>query len=346
MNFINNLSGHNLWYIPLIVAAVLMLFGFFTGFWRGWKSSLFYMIWNLVGFYVALFILDAIYDPTLKDMAKKWFTSVSDAVGPNSFSNFLDLFRGWLVLMLVLAVLSVWNFIAWIVHLFFKKRFTQHLKDNKAAGKSNVGSRLIGGLFGIIAVVPTTASAMASSTVISSNDQINKGVDKFVNAFTFGKVSQVSEDWEAIYELILSAQNAQDLGYITIGEIQDDKGNVILNVDALKRNSSTLVKMLNNPKSAQTAKNVISYQVEKQYEAFAKSDANYTREQHKLSDVKITNLISLLKNDPTNLSGVFFGLTNNGKANLKAIFDANAPKALADDQANGTQKLVDFLTTK
>lgn len=317
MDSIKHLSELNLWYIPIIVACVLLVAGFLNGFFRGWKSSLYFMIWNLVGFYVALLVLDAIYDSVLKDMAKNWFTAIENSLGATAFDDFFTLFHGWLVLMMVLLVLSFWNFIAWIVHFFFKKRFQKHLKENKAAGKSNAGSRLIGGFFGIVAVIPTTASAMASATAISSNEELNENVDSFVNAMTFGKVTEVSGDWDAMYGLALSATSAQDLAQIVIGNIDKDIAKSMID-NGLVKNAPSIVRMLNNEKSAKIAKDVIEYQIN---EKLIDANGNKIPVQDTFTTADVDALFKDANGNEINheLIGIFSGLTTSGKANFHAI---------------------------
>lgn len=345
MDFIKKLSELNLWYIPLIVVAVVLLFGFWTGFWRGWKSSLYFMVWNLVGFYAFLFILDGMYDSHIKDAIKHWFGSVEDSLGPNAFMRFMDLFRGWLVLMAVLTFLSVWNFIAWLVHLFFKKRFKKHLIENKKAGKSNAGSRLLGGFFGLIAVIPASASAMASSTVLSSDKTVNKGTDKFVSGITFGIVPQLSEDWDAIYGLVLSAPSAENMANLFSGALyqseEDANGNLVIKndangnpivkddaikIDELKKASPSIIKMLNYAKSAEVALDVLKYRIAK----------NTGGLQHQTLDEDALKIIED-QNHFGALKGVFQGLTEQGKNVLKDIISETATTPEI------AQKLADFL---
>lgn len=319
MDSIKHLSELNLWYIPIIVACVLLVAGFLNGFFRGWKSSLYFMIWNLVGFYVALLVLDAIYDSVLKDMAKNWFTAIENSLGATAFDDFFTLFHGWLVLMMVLLVLSFWNFIAWIVHFFFKKRFQKHLKENKAAGKSNAGSRLIGGFFGIVAVIPTTASAMASATAISSNEELNENVDSFVNAMTFGKVTEVSGDWDAMYGLALSATSAQDLAQIVIGNIDSNIAKTMID-HGFAKNAPSIVRMLNNEKSAKIAKDVIEYQIN---EKLIDDKGNKIPAQHTMSEQDVQQLSKDCgwTYENQGMNGIFAGLTTTGKANFNAIIN-------------------------
>lgn len=319
MDLIRKLSEQNLWYIPIIVVCVLLLAGFLNGFFRGWKSSLYFMVWNLFGFYVALLILDAIYDSVLKDMAKNWFAAIEDSLGDKAFDDFFALFHGWLVLMMVLLVLSFWNFIAWIVHFFFKKRFQKHLKENKAAGKSNAGSRLIGGFFGIVAVIPSAASAMASSTVISSNDELNKNVDSFVKAMTFGKVDEVSGDWDAMYGLALSASSARDFTLIVTGNVDANFVTTMVE-NGFVKNAPSIVRMFNNEKSATIGEDVVKHQFETlKYEP----DPNDPNADLSLKEIVLTKdqVDAIATQNPT-IQGIFAGLNPSGKATFDKLFKA------------------------
>lgn len=251
---IKKLSELDLWYIPIIVLVLLLLIGFWTGFWRGWKSALYFFVWNIAGFIAALFIFDAIYEKQLVTLAKKFAGSIEDKIGTAAFNDTLKLFKGWIVLMLVLVALTVWNFIAWLVHLFFKKHFQKQLKLNKELGKSNASSRLVGGLLGTLTVIPSAVAAMASSTIFTNNAGVNKFIDKTTSAITFGKTKTVAEDWDAIYALVLSANHASDLVDVLTKPNVDQSA-----IDNVKANADTIKSMLENPKSAALVQDIVAH---------------------------------------------------------------------------------------
>lgn len=302
MDFIRKMSELDLWYIPIIVLVVMLFLGFWTGFWRGWKAALYFLIWNLVGYVAMIITLSELYESTFKNLAEKLLNSVIDNLGQQAFDNAISLFKGWIILVVVLSFLSLWNLLAYIFYFLFRKRMLKHLKENKAAGKSNAGSRLLGGAFGIITALPTAASMMGASTIASNNSQVNKFVDKFTNVISLGKVNHISDDWDAIYGLVLSASSAQDLSNLFQG------GSV--NIDQINKDKDSITQLFNNPKSAQIASDVIKHQLSKQ---------QVSSIDQSMIDAAIANSAQL-----DQLQGVFSGLTAEGIENLKTAIQANA----------------------
>lgn len=302
MDFIRKMSEMDLWYVPIIALVVLLLMGFWIGVWRGWKLALYYLTWNVVGYLVALFVLDSIYESQLKTLANNLAKDVTDKIGTEALDKTLTLFKGWIVLMLTLVVLAVWNFLAWLVHFFFRK----HLKLQKVEGKSNVKARIIGGVFGVVTAIPGTLAFVGATSISVNNKGVSKFIDGATSAITFGKTTSISEDWDAIYGLVLSADHVADIINVFQGQTVDDaKINTV---------ADSITNILNNSKSAEIALSIIT-----------KDNPTINVDQIK---------------SQTNFAGILSGLTTQGKTELASILSKLTPTS------TGVSDIVSFLTTK
>lgn len=345
MNYLEKISKLDIWYVPIIVVALMLLLGFWTGFWRGWKTALYYLAWNAAGFIAGILILDALYENEVKHIADNLLSKFKDNLGEKAVDDTLSLLKGWVILLVVLGAMSVLNVVATIIFwIWLKKRWVGELKRNKQEGKSNTKSRMIGGVIGVIAAIPSTVGAVGAATIVSKNPNVNSWTDKVTKIVTFGKVDAITEDYDAMYGLVLSAPSAGDLGYLFIGAMpqiaastdKETQDYYATAVKGLRDNSESIVRMLNNSRSAQIAKDVLDYVVNEKN----KDQYGIKLTQKGITDTEALKYTGDDKKEYYTFSRIFHGLTQTGKDNLISLLDKFKESNL------DVRDFVEFLTDK
>ena len=191
-------------WLPWTIFASFLTIGALIGFWNGWRTATYFLGWNLLFLIVGVLLFDAFYG-ALVNFAKEFMPKPSAGSNGQNFGEALDgaktIIKPILGTILMIPVLLVGNFLAFLIYWFFRKNLKRRIKDNKQAQLSNIGVRFVGAGVGVITAFPITVFATTASTIVSPQNKFNKVTDFMTSGISFTKFS-------GTYEAVKSTQDA------------------------------------------------------------------------------------------------------------------------------------------
>ena len=238
MSFISDIMNNNYWWMPIVAIIFICGIGILIGAINGWKTALYFFGWNIVAFVSTVLIVDAVF----KDFFNTWIwknlpSSLTDKL-KDAIDNTREVLRPIILIMLGMGIAIISNIFAAFIYIFVRKHLKKTILVNKAAGKSNITTRVIGAGLGFLTALPVAIPLAAVSAGFSKNANVNKMTDGLAKMITFGKADHVSQDIKSLYSLadlatandmisnltkIFQATNVAD---ISVADIEDIKGKV------------------------------------------------------------------------------------------------------------------------
>ena len=315
MDFIRDLSMKEYTWLPITMIVFFILVGFGIGFWNGWKTAAYFMVWNVVGALTIVLVAKAMYNDHIKTIAEDYLpASIKTNLGGN-LDSALALFKNLTVMLIMLAGLVVVNLIALVIYFFIRKHLKREIFLNKKNGISNATTRVLGGGIGCIVALPFASTMGVLSTTISKDEGVNKWVSGMAKISTFGQVSDSTEDIRRIYSLALAADSAQELIKVFSAGTVDANS-----IEKLKDNKEAILNILKDSTTYELAKQVIG----------EKAD----------SSTAIGN-VTAFTGSHADLKGIFQGATTEQMAKAKELIKVAAPGSANDDTK--INALIDFL---
>ena len=244
-NIINALIlNPNIWYIPIIIFTSLLFIGFIIGFMSGWKTSLYFLFLNILGFISSIFASKYIL-LTFKD----------------KFIVF-DFLNSYLFPLIILMYMISANFIFWIFYLiFFRRKLKIKSKNNYSRrelelneqenNKSNFKTRIIGSGISLISVLPTTIIATGISTVVTSETCMLNLSNKFLNLITNSEKDIYSiknkKTLKSLFLLYLEKKQIKSLFEKINNDLDSSKKIDLSNIKNYKEIKQNITKILQNP---------------------------------------------------------------------------------------------------
>ncbi|MCK5807055.1 MAG: hypothetical protein KAG91_01515, partial [Mycoplasmataceae bacterium] len=181
------------WWISVITFSVIVLISGLMGFWNGWKTATYFLVWNVIAVIVGVFSAEPIFDKIvdsvnydLPDGAP--ITSIS-SVGP------------YVGPLIMLSIISVANFLAFIVYWFVRKPLKRSIKKNKRNGISNGYARFIGMGVGVVAGLPSAVIMTDYASVTTTENSFTKFNNSILRGMTGTKFDGIDPGIRALLDL-------------------------------------------------------------------------------------------------------------------------------------------------
>ena len=209
---IEKLEILNYWFAPISLLALIIIIGFSVGFINGWKTSLYFLCWNISTLLIVIFAFGPIFDQVASGVVIDFIDNliIDNHSSPEVEQSVLAILKPVLILAFLIAIALVMNLIALIIYLFIRKKLKRSIKENKSQGRSNTISRFVGAGIGTISALPIAVAAGDLATGVSLNKNVNRLADGLAELITIGQAHDVSEDIHGVYGLFgaLEAETA------------------------------------------------------------------------------------------------------------------------------------------
>ena len=179
------------WLPPVILASIVAIAAL-IGFWNGWKTAVYFLGWNVVGFAAVLITMATGYSALVNfvpDDLDMGGISIKDLLVDNQ-----DTIKPLGIMILTIVVLLVTNFIAFLLYWIFRGKLKRSIKKAKADGTSNFNSRFFGATIGVITALPIALSATMLSTVVSPTNKFTNFTSDVYGGLTAGQAKDSDEN--------------------------------------------------------------------------------------------------------------------------------------------------------
>ncbi len=180
-------------YISIIIFFLILLIGFFVGFINGIRTSLYFLIFNIViiGIYFAI-------KKPFDDFMKKIYSNLGWSITKNQF---------FYPIVYATYLLFVNSFII-NIYFFFRKKLKQTIRFTKQEGRSIIFSRIGGGLIAVLTSLPFAIVIMQIFVVIFGSDTFTNYVTNYlfryltlenIEEYSNIELSKYVEYWKKIF---------------------------------------------------------------------------------------------------------------------------------------------------
>lgn len=178
------------WVVPVSFAGILVL-NLFTGIFKGWKSGLYYALWNIGALVTGVF--------ATKPIIKLVFDNIDTSSVPINLEGFLSDHPAIVPLALI-AWLVIFVIFAYLIKLFFRKKLAP---AKPFTWKARLGSMAIS----VVSSVPLAVLVANATTVVTGSNDFSPFVDTMVQGITFGQDEGVSKYVDEIANVINLIKN-------------------------------------------------------------------------------------------------------------------------------------------
>lgn len=212
------------WWISVLSFLVIVLISGLTGLWNGWKTSTYFLVWNVIAVVVGMFVTSPILEAVesqidLSNVPIK-IAETNPYVGP----------------LILFVIILATNLLAFLIYWFVRKPLKRSIKENKRNGKSNGYTRLIGMGVGVITGLPS-AIIMTNYASLTTTDN---GFTKFNGAMLAGITGTKFEgfdktDKDSIKSILQMANDSEQIDeFANIFRPQSDANGALIPVDFTK----------------------------------------------------------------------------------------------------------------
>ena len=178
-------------YLPIIIFFVILVIGFLIGMLSATKSSLYFLIWNIV-FLGLYYFLKEFYDPLVQN--------IFDKIGWKSAKNTYN--YGIIYLSYIFLV----NIFALNIYIFLRSKIKESVVIAKQNGDSIWKSRIGGGFISLITFLPVAVVLMEILTpIFGESDFSNFLIAYLLKYLTFLDTNTLTRS-----ELILYIENIKN----------------------------------------------------------------------------------------------------------------------------------------
>ena len=245
-------------WLPWVVLGSVLLIGALIGFWNGWRTATYFLAWNIVFLVAGVLLFDAFYEKLIdfgkgKLPVKKPGEDGADI--PAMLEGVKDVLKPILGTVVLVVILLVTNFLAFLIYWFVRKPLKRRIKDNKQAQLSNLSVRFVGAGVGVVTAFPIAVFATTASTIVSPDDEFNNVADFMTSGMSFTKFSGSADSIDTIRDS-LGMMEASDgigvLGSAFSGNLDNPDADTIKSIAALEAKHSNIERAMNNPQLLHT----------------------------------------------------------------------------------------------
>ena len=207
-------------WLPWTVFGVLMFLAAIRGFWQGWKSATYFLVFNIV--FVAAGIIslvvsyDMIVDAVTGMMPTVEIGSGSGGASPDTSAMIKvasDSIKPIIWEVALVAVIIVGYILSSLIYWFFRGKLKRTIRENKKEGLSNTSARFIGAGVGVVTMLPFAAFASSISAIASPKESYNE----FLSYLTKGLSATQIDD----------SEGANDSARHLLGLVDEDATNAL-----------------------------------------------------------------------------------------------------------------------
>lgn len=216
-NLIDNHSYE--WAVPVTFVGVILLAAI-TGFFQGWKATLFFACFDIAAIIIGIFATQPILLLALKN---------AHIDAPIDVQKFVSEHPA-IVPIIILAWIPALRIIATPLYFIFRKKFNKSMQQNIAIRKAqkrvaksmtemdetnegkkraigskfrgNLATRSIGLSIGAVVSIPIATLSANATTIFSGKTALSKGIDAMVLGTTFGQYKGISEYVKDIKDVV------------------------------------------------------------------------------------------------------------------------------------------------
>ena len=245
-------------WLPWVVLGSVLLIGALIGFWNGWRTATYFLAWNIVFLVAGVLLFDAFYEKLI-DFGKGKLPVYDKAKGGADIATMLDsvkdVLKPILGTVVLVVILLVTNFLAFLIYWFVRKPLKRRIKDNKQAQLSNLSVRFVGAGVGVVTAFPIAVFATTASTIVSPDDEFNNVADFMTSGMSFTKFSGSADSIDTIRDSLgmLDAQEGLSTlgdafsGGLSTGSTADKVAENKASIAQLEAKHSTIQRAMNNP---------------------------------------------------------------------------------------------------
>lgn len=215
--WINNPS--NVW-IVLVLGGLILILGALFGFMRGWRSALYFAIWNVIGLILCVFITKPIGESIINGKFDDEYTA-----------KVVSIIAPYIIPIIIIPALMIFNILSLFPYIFLRKIIRG--KDQMTGGsrKPVIGERLFGIGIGTLNSLPLMILCVNAATITTGSTAITRMNKIGFKAVTFGQFPDMVSNVSRIYSaamLVASPDGIEEAakvvtGILGGGDISDDK---------------------------------------------------------------------------------------------------------------------------
>ena len=207
-------------WLPWTVFGVLMFLAAIRGFWQGWKSATYFLVFNIVFVVAGIISLvvsyDMIVDAVTGMMPTVEIGSGSGGASPDTSAMIKvasDSIKPIIWEVALVAVIIVGYILSSLIYWFFRGKLKRTIRENKKEGLSNTSARFIGAGVGVVTMLPFAAFASSISAIASPKESYNE----FLSYLTKGLSATQIDD----------SEGANDSARHLLGLVDEDATNAL-----------------------------------------------------------------------------------------------------------------------
>ncbi|WKX02703.1 hypothetical protein [Candidatus Mycoplasma mahonii] len=232
-------------WLPPIILVVLLLIGGLVGWFLGWKSSLYFLIWNILGLVTGVLIVYYLYDIFInKTNFEIIIINIKKILTENKFIT-----KSIIGAIITLVSLIVFNLFAFIFYWVFRSTLKRSLKDAKKAKKSILLTRTLGSTIGVISTIPASLFATTLSTTMSGLNKFTHSTSKMVDFITIGQFKNLDENIKHVIYLVDAT--------LKFNDFKSEFSEIFKNIEVKPMNNEWISK-LNIPENIETIKKILN----------------------------------------------------------------------------------------
>ena len=184
MNWLYSIPFTSLSWLPIVVFILILVIGAITGYFSGWKTSLYFLSGNLILGLIGILTYSQIYNLLIKKLVGNIFNYKGD------ISNLINLSSIYIGAIYLIAFLLISNLLLTFIYIFIRK----HLKYKKkfVGDKPKIKNRFVGVAIATTTsfLVGVTAANVCSAAVIpsKSNNKFSSFLNSVLKTLTLKKM--------------------------------------------------------------------------------------------------------------------------------------------------------------